>query len=236
VPYTTPEDVRDLIGLDPEDAPDNILEDFIEKAQYVVLHHIQTSVRDEVVTLDTTGNTFSVKNPFIADTNFDEAINSLDVHVYGWVDSSNPISKAELTISTILPDYGFIVITGGTVNLSYEQVTVDYSYYTCDLDWNLLEMATAYYAGMLYVAKEECLVPEDVVIGNIRLRDRRSRSWQRLREEFDRLIFHITAVPIDLVKYRKMVLSPREERRFAGPGTTYEIEERSASKYIKDIE
>lgn len=230
--YTTPQNVRDLLGLTIEQAPDDILEEFIEKAQNVILHHIQIKVQDEVASLDTSGTTFSLDHQFIADTNFDKVINASDVKVYGWVDSDHIETRVELSISTLWPEHGIIKLSEDAS--SYDQVTVDYSYYTCAIDWNLVEMATAYYAGMLWVAREEYLVPEQLAIGSVRVRQR--QPWQQIRNEFLRIVFHLTELPMDIVAYRKIMVSPRSSYRYKGPGATLEVEESGTSKYVRPEE
>lgn len=226
--FTTEQDIRDLLGLTIDDAPDDVLSPFITKAQYVILHYIQIQIQDEVVSLDTTGTTIALSNQYISDTNFDKVVNASDVKVYGWSDTENVGSRSTLTVSTIYPDHGIVVLSADAS--SYDQVTVDYSYYTCAIDWNLLGMAAAYYAGMLWVAKEEFLVPEDLTIGNIRVRQK--QPWDKLRVEFLRMIYHITSIPMDKTNYRKMMRSARSNEVFAGPGTTIEREDFDAQSGV----
>ena len=226
--YTTPQNVRDLLGLELEDAPDDVLEELIEKAQYILLHYIQVKVIDETMKGDINGtnSTFSVSNKFIADTNFDKQITTSDFTIYGWTSADDPSTKVTLSVSTFYPDLGIFVLSSPP-STDYERISIDYSYYTCSIDWNLVEMATAYYAGMLWVAREEFLVPEDLAIGNVRVRQ--NQPWEKLRTEFLRIVYHLTTLPMDIVTYKKMVLSPRKKFRFRGPGSTYEYEERYAN-------
>lgn len=219
--YTTPADVRDLLGLTISEVEDHVLEELITKSQNIVLHYIQIQVRDEVIALDAeTGTTIPLDNKYIADTNFDKTINASDVLVYGWIDSEDPGSRSSLALSILYPEHGIIVLSSDASD--YEKVTVNYSYYTCSIDWNLLDMAVAYYAAMLWVAKEEFLVPDDLTIGNVRVRQR--QPWDRFRDEFLRMINHITEVPMDVVNYRKIMINPRGEERYSGPGSILETE------------
>jgi len=230
--YTTPQDIRDLLGLTIDDAPDPILEEFITKAQEIILHYIQLRVLEEEISLDSSGSTFSLRYPFLADTNFDKVINASDMVVYGWVDSDSIATRTTLGVSTIYPENGIVTLAADSS--SYEKITVSYSYYTCAIDWNLVAMATAYYAGMLWVAREEFLVPDELIIGNVKVRQK--QPWNRLRDEFLRMIFHLTEIPMDITNYRKIMISPRIARRFRGPGTTYELEDESTGKYTRDSE
>jgi len=229
--YTTAQEIRDLLGLEIDDAPNDVLENFILKAQKVILHYIQIQVLDEEIALDISGTTFSLSHKFLADTNFDQVIDSNDLEMYGWTDSSNIETRTKLTASTLWPDQGIVKLDADASG--YEKVTVSYSYYTCKIDWDLIGMASAYYAGMLWVAKEEFLVPEELTIGNVRVRQR--QPWERLRNEFLRMIYHATSIPMDIVAYRKIMRSPRLHGKFLGPGTTYELDEDQTGVNPKDI-
>lgn len=230
--FTTPQDIRDLLGLTNDDAPDAILEEFILKAQHVLLHYIQIRVLDEQISLDVSGTTFKVNNAFLADTNFDKLINTLDITVYGWVNAESIESRTTLSPSNVWPEQGIVKL--GADASSYEKITVSYSYYTCAIDWNLVAMATAYYAGMLWVAREEFLVPDDLTIGNVKVRQK--QPWNILRNEFRMIVFHLTEIPMDLVNYRKIMIAPRSSLKYKGPGSIIEAEDEGTGAYIRDPE
>lgn len=230
--FTTSQDVRDLLGLTIDDASDDILEEFITKAQNIVLHYIQVRVIEEKVTLDTSGETISLEYQFLADTDFDKQVGTLDVTVYGYPDANNIETRAELDVSSIWPENGILKLSASA--LDYAKVTVSYSYYTCAVDWNLVAMATAYYAGMLWVAREEFLVPDELTIGNVKVRQK--QPWNKLREEFNRMIFHLTEIPIDLVQYRKMMISARSAVKYRGPGQILDVEDASTGANQRDPE
>lgn len=225
--YTNAQDIRDLLGLTVDEAPDSILDEFIAKAGYVVLHYIQIPIVEEVVELDISGQTIVLSKQFIADNNFDEVVNASDLVVYGYVDEDHVDTRNTLTVSTIFPENGVLKLSADASD--YEKVTVSYSYYTCAIDWPLVEMATAYYAGMLWVAREEFLVPEQLIVGNVRVRQK--EPWSAIRTEFLKLIYHITEIPMDVVNYKKIMVSPRSTVRFSGPGTTYEVEDQEETSY-----
>ena len=233
--YTTPQEIRDLLGLTVEDVDDSILEEFIDKAQKILLKYIAVQVIDEEMTGSINGvnTTFSVSHKFIADVDFDKQVTTSDFKIYGWKKSNDPSSKVELSVSTFYPEYGIFVLSSPPSSDTYKKITCDYSYYTCKIDWDLVNMATAYYAGMLWVARELYLVPETLAIGNVRVRNR--QPWERLREEFLRIVFHLTKLPMDKVSYEKIMRSPRRPWKYKGPGTTYEVEIKSSSKYIKSV-
>jgi len=229
--YTTEQDVRDLLGLSIDEAPDDVLEEFITKAQQVILHYIQIPVDEEVASLDSSGQTIVLSHKYLADTNFDKQITPSDVTVYGYYDESME-TRSTLQVSTIWPEQGVIKLASSAS--SYETVTVSYSYYTCAIDWNLVSLATAYYAGMLWVAREEFLVPEQLAIGNIRVRQ--TQPWDKLRNEFLRIVFHLTSVPMDIVNYRKIMVPSRSTVHYRGPGTVLSEEDTEVGTYERDPE
>jgi len=218
--YTTPQDVRDILGIGVEDASDALLEEFIEKAQSVVIHYWQIPVLEEEPQIDTTGHTLVLSHPFLADTNFDKKIDGSDVVVYGYREIDNLETRETLAVSTIWPEKGVIKLVDNA--LGYSKVTVSYSYYTCAIDWNLVSLATTYYAAMLFVARELFLVPDDFTIGNIKVRQR--QPWERLRQEFLRIVYHLTELPMDISAYRKIVRPARSGIRLVGPESSLEHE------------
>jgi hypothetical protein len=229
--YATSQDVRDLLGLTIDEAPDDIMDGYILRAQNVVLHYIQVEVRREQIALDASGQTVQVSHPFLADTNFDKVVDDADVQVWGWMDSDHIDTVSTLPIDAVWPEDGIVRLTGSAQG--FQMVTVNYSYYTCAIDWTLVTMAVAYYAGVLWVAREEFLVPEQLTIGNITIRQ--NQPWNKIRTEFDRMIFHITALPMDITNYRKIGLTPRRWLRLRGPGTTYELDDRYTGYNQRDI-
>jgi len=226
--YSTPQNIRDILGLEPEDVTDEILDEFIDKAQRIVLHYVQIAVEDEEPEGDINGtnNTFTVIHPYLADTNFDQVVSTLDFTIYGWTDDEDPATKTALTVSTFYPTYGMIVLATAPA-ITYEKITVNYSYYTQSIDWDLLELATRYYAAKMYVAREMFLVPDQLTIGNIKIRQ--NQPWERLHNEFLRIVYHLTTIPMDIVNYKKFVMSPRKKTSYTGPGTSYQAEDVSNS-------
>jgi len=228
--YATPQDVRDIIGLEREDADDEILEKFIVRAQNVVIKYIQVREKDEVMSgsVNGTNTTFSVSNPYIADTNFDEEITTDDFTIYGWGKAGHPDTKTELTCSTFYPEDGIFVLSSAPDSNTYKQITCDYSWYVSRVDWTLVEMATAYYAAFLFVARELYLVPESWGLGNLRIR--RTEPWKLLREDFYKVIDLLVMYPMDKVSYRKMMVAPRKRFKFFGPGTVEQYLDRVTSE------
>ncbi len=70
---TTPDKVREYIGLTSSDAPDNLLEQYIARAQREFLNDVAVYVRDDTLTgnIDGVNSTFWLTYPHVADRNFD---------------------------------------------------------------------------------------------------------------------------------------------------------------------
>lgn len=220
--YCTPADIRDLVlGVTIDEATDDSLYEFIDRAQKIFLGYVQVKDNFKRVYPDSNGKIL-LPNKYVADRNFDKTVDEDDITIYGYINSDDPRTKTELTISSLHPEDGILYITEADVNL-YEMFIVDYSYYTCAIDWELVRMAVSYYAGMLWVAKEEFLVPPEVTIGNIKIRQK--EPWNNLREEFHRIVTQITEVPMSVVHYKKMVISPRRYGKTTSRFNTVEYED-----------
>jgi len=229
--YCTPQEIRELLGIEIHDAPDNVLIPFIEKAQEYVKKFIQVQVYDEKMQGwkgFPPNNTFTVQNPYLADTNNDLKVDINDVTCYWWP-TDDPFKKEKKTPSTLDPLRGIIVFPE-SFPADYEKATCDYAYYVTAINWDLVKMACIYYASILWVQSELLLAPEAGGIGALRYRG--VRPWQYLREEFNRTVELLVVRPMDRVVYEKMVMRPRQpippkER------TTVIEEMKYVTKYIK---
>ena len=205
--YTNPQDVRDLLGVDPETAEDSLLEEFIENAMVYVREYIQIPVIDEELPFDGTQSTFSTKFKYWADISGDTSISTLDFKVYGWTDAKDPTSRVVLTVSKFDPLRGFLVLSSPPSTSVYQRLTIDYSYYTKAINWDLLSLATAWKAAELWVKREEFLVPDTWSLGGLRIS--RRRPWEYFEVEFNRAIDKLITLPMDKVTYSKLVFRPR---------------------------
>jgi len=209
--WTNAQNVRDLLGLDIDTATDNVLEEFIGYAMSYLRKYIQVSIVDGGTSgnINGTNNTFSTYYNYYADISGDTLITTADISVYGWVKNFpyDPFKRAELTISTFDPLRGKIVLTAAPSQDDYGRITVDYSYFTKRIDWELLSLATAWKAAELWVKREEYLVPESYTFGNKRITQK--QPWKLFEIEVRRLVDKLIALPMDKVTYRKLVFRPR---------------------------
>jgi len=208
--WTTAQKVRDLLGVDIDTADDDILNEFITMAMRTLRKYIQVSVVDGGVygNLDGINNTFTTQYNFWANTTGDTLISTLDFSVYGWKDTgSDPFKRDELEVSVFDPLRGKVVLVAAPSKDTYKKITVDYSYYTKRIDWELLGDCTAWKAAELWVKREEYLVPETYKFGNKSVTQK--RPWQFFELEVRRLIDKLIALPMDKVNYSRMVFRPR---------------------------
>ena len=214
MPWTSPQNVRDLLGVDITIVEDSLLEEFIQYSMQYLRKYIQISVVDGSVSgnLNGTNNTFSTQYAYYADVTGDTLISTLDFTVYGWRDDgsgagNDPFKRDELAVTNFDPIRGIIVLSSAPDNNTYKKITVDYSYYTKRIDWDLLALCTAWKAAELWVKREEYLVPETYRFGNKSITQK--RPWRFFEIEVNRLIDKLRALPMDKVNYAKLVYRPR---------------------------
>ena len=192
--YCTEEDVRMGLHLKPDRADDEELRYWINEAQLELLRDISLSVQDEEVGGDINGSntTFTVSHYPIADTDFDKAVGSNDVTVYGWVDGNEPATKTELTVSTIYVNYGTIVLSSAPSS-TYDQITMDYRYYPNTINFDLAARATRELAAFKFVFTKYLLIPERLAHGPIRYTF--GKPYNRLYNEYKRLVHLMITKP-----------------------------------------
>lgn len=205
--YTNPQKVRDLLGVNIDDAPDALLSTYIGYGDQIILRSITETVVDEDLDpVDGSTWIFQTANPFIADRDLNKQINTLDVTCY-YVDDD--LVKYNLTVASIDGTNGRIELS--TIHpssfLSTINVRIDYQRYICKPDWTLIELASTYYAAFMWVGRELYLVPERYFLGDLRIYG--SKPWEHFKKQFDRLIQVIVNQPISKVEYSKMVINPR---------------------------
>lgn len=171
--YVTASDVRDYLNLDTADISDADLAKLISKADALVRKYITVYIEDEEL-LDTDGSSatidgsvsqYRVRHTPIADSNFDGVVDSSDVSVYGWVDSSDPSSKTQLTVSSVDAFNGLITLSSAPSS-SYETLTITYRFHLARVDYTtLVPLASIYAVGYLYSVKNFDLLPTTYRMG-----------------------------------------------------------------------
>lgn len=194
--WTTAESVRRMNGFpldtnDPNFAEDLTLNYYVDRAQEAVLTDISILVRDEQTSGSINGSNtyFFCTNKPIADSNFDKSINSLDVTIYGWGSLADLNTKTSLSVSAI--DYldGRITMSSAPSS-TFEALTIDYRHSKYEINFTLLDVATAYMAGWLYLTAEYMEMPTTTRVGAQGFRfavDPPSKSWQAYLRTMDRI-------------------------------------------------
>lgn len=218
--YSVAADVRDkILNVTTEDAPDKLLNTYIEQADEAILRDLTTRVRNETLSgsMDGINCTFTIDNFPIADINFDKAVTTADVSVYGWTISGNEASKTALTVSSLIPESGIIYLATAPDSNTHKGLTIDYSYYQNEIDWTLIEMASQIYAGYLYAAREVSLLPARYQMGSLRIEYEPTRGVKlphdRLLERYKEIIGKIRSKPYERVEMRETLRPARRELR-----------------------
>lgn len=182
--YSNPEEARREIGLKPGDVEDTDLEPFLDRAQREVLDQIAIYQFDEVTTgaCDGSNTTFQLKHYPIADSNFDKLINTLDVELYKWGDTSEIETRETVSMSTLYPDHGIAIVSSAPAS-TYDVVVANYWYYPRHIKLNRIHKAVALLAGYYYVRSELLLLPSRWAQGAYRF-ERGTPSEDLLKEYY----------------------------------------------------
>jgi len=183
---TTPERIRELIGLSPEEVSDEQLIPYIKKAQERFLNDIALYVRDDTLKGNINGkNTkFTLSYTNVADRTFDNKVTVADIDVYTWTDADNPETRSEVPLSSINPIYGIVTLTTAP-SKDVEKLTANYYYYPREIDTKLVSHAVSALAGFYYVMAEYLLIPERLSHGAYRFTH--ARPYMFLLEEYYRI-------------------------------------------------
>jgi hypothetical protein len=185
--YATIEDLRRIVDI-ADDADESVLDYYLAKATQKVIQDIFIRVTDETLTgnIDGVNNTFEVSKVPMADYDGDKVVGTADVTVVAWGDSSDPATKETLTVSQVYGREGKIVLSSAPSS-TFDVITADYSYTKHDyIDWEMIELATAYWAAYLYALKEMALIPEQYALGAARFRH--SRPYLLYKELYEQAI------------------------------------------------
>uniref|UniRef100_A0A6H1ZKH4 Uncharacterized protein n=1 Tax=viral metagenome TaxID=1070528 RepID=A0A6H1ZKH4_9ZZZZ len=167
--WTTPQEVRKVIGLGADDVSDEDLDYYIGKAQKELLDQLCVfEYEDKLVgNIDGVNITFNTHYAPIADRNFDLVVNTLDVEVYKWGHYGLMDTKSTVPISTVYPDKGIIVL-GSAPGNTIEVVTATYYSFPRQLILDRLPTVTALLAGYHYIRSEVLLLPQQWFHGSYR--------------------------------------------------------------------
>jgi hypothetical protein len=191
--WCTEEQVRRKLGLRSEEVPDGDILHYIEDAQKDMRGDISYEMSNDELdgAINGSNTTFTTTFCNIADRNFDLIIGTLDVTVYGWTDKNDPATKSTLTVGTIYPEYGKIVLDTAPSN-SYVKITADYFYNTLVTDMTLYPDACAYLSAFYYGLSETLLMPKQWMHGAYRFL--KSEDIPLLEAEYQKRLLRIRKV------------------------------------------
>lgn len=203
--YCTEDDVRKILNLNPDRADDEEVRYWIDEAQLDLVRDISIEVLDEKANgnIDGSNTTFSIDKYPMADTDYDSTINGNDFNVYLWGDSEEPASKVEASVSTVYPMYGSIVLSTAPAS-TYDQVTVDYRYYTNTINFTLAKYATRALAGSKFVLAKYLLIPKKLAHGSVRYTF--GKPSEDLYKEYLRILNLMLTKPFLTQKYEAVKL------------------------------
>jgi len=190
--YCTEDDVRRVLGLDIDDVSDETLKKYIEDAQKDVLNDMSKHIIDDelVGNINGSNTTFELTHKFMADSNYDGSINSLDVTVYRWGTSGSLDTRVESTVSTIYPEYGTLVLTAAPAS-TFSEVTATYYYYPSYVDISMISKPCAIQAAYQYFGREVLFWPENWMHGAYRFRLNPERMMKWLENEYQKSLTRI---------------------------------------------
>lgn len=179
MPYNTWLDVKRICGLE-DSVTEEELKTFITKADQAIIEKITVKVRDEVPSgnIDGSNQEFWLEHYPIADINADAQVQgyedgvctqaNADFHVYLWTDADDVDTKTEVQVINSKCDMlrGRIYLKTAPAT-TYEQITVDYSYYPNDINFEILKLCAALYAGYLYTLSKYSLYPRKLKLGSL---------------------------------------------------------------------
>ena len=190
--YASAKSIRRFTGINTDDVPDSVLEEYLNDADNDVMEDISIARINEPMSgvIDGVNTEFWVQSHPIADTNFDKSISSVDITIYKWGDSGSIDTKSVCNISSINPFEGRVKLTIAPSN-TFDVITATYRFYptTSTVNWNMVERAASLIAGYYYIMAEYILIPEQYARGAIRFRH--AKPYYTLLDEYYRIIDRI---------------------------------------------
>jgi len=170
--YCSTLDIRKLLGFTVDEVDDSKLEYYATLATNMIIEDLTIPIIDEELdgSINGINTTFSTEHYPIADVTGDKKVLSDDITVYTWTDKDDPSTKTSVSISTIHPREGKIVLSSAPTT-SIEKVTCDYHYTLQEeINWKLVKLACVYLTGFLYAIREYGFIPESYNIGALRFK------------------------------------------------------------------
>jgi len=180
LPYSSPEEVRDLVlGVDATIAPDAILTEHIKAADKTIINTITVPVEEEPLR-NVEGTVYATSYAPIADITADTTVDPSDVRVFS--------EEGDEKVNEVLPEWGIIIL-----DQEKRDVFIDYYYYLRKPDWELVKHASQLLSAHKFYIREIALIPETFSLGVWRMR---RGKVQELYREYVRTISLMSAKPL----------------------------------------
>jgi uncharacterized protein YifN (PemK superfamily) len=206
--YSTGTKVREILGIEESQCTDAQLSNFLSEATLVIIRRISVRELDEEPegAIDGSNKTFRVSKAFIADTDGDSIVNASDVTVFTWTDADDENTKNEVVVQTVNPLTGRIDLVTAPAS-SIAKITVSYSWYPYQIDFNLLERACAYYTASRWALRELAMLVSPVRVGN--MATKWDQAWLTYEKEFEKYIRLVQTQAMTIVEYTRIFTNPR---------------------------
>ena len=181
--YNDPDNVRRIGNLTATQAPNTLLEDFIDKADRSLINGITVQVRNEEMVhdinrlnkqvIDGSNKVFYTQNYPLADANATFTIvNSItkwiwtdDLKVYVWGTKFDESTRSEVTVTDINDKTGRIELETAPSSDSVAWVTCEYSYYYNEMDFEIVKEVSGLGALLRWARREYFWHPDSLRIG-----------------------------------------------------------------------
>jgi len=212
MPYSTPAGVRTLLDIDSAEASDTALQPFCDYAGKALLSYITIMHRDEQLKGDINGinKEYWCEHIPIADSDMDKDVDTADITVYTWTDATDEDTKTQVTVSSINPLTGRIVLASAP-STNVEIVTIDYRSYTVEVDWDLITLAANQYAAYLYLQSQYIMEGDTTKIGAVSKAFRGRMPFERMFDAFTKTMRLIRRKPFRIFELKKKFKELSEE-------------------------
>lgn len=206
--YTTGTKVREILGIAETQCSDTELSTFLAEATLMIIRRISVRELDEEPEgeIDGTNKTFRVSKAFLADVDGDSVVNASDVAVFTWTDAEDEDSKSEVVVESVNPLTGRIDLVTAPAS-SIAKITVSYSWYPNQMDWNLLERACAYYTAGRWAMREVAMLSTPIRVG--RMATEYDKPWVTFMQVYEDFMHLAITKAMDKVSYTQIFTNPR---------------------------
>ena len=197
--YCTTKDVRDMTNLSVSDITDANLCILISHACAMLNKDVSVYIEDESVDyiddvktndIDSENTVFYTYHYPVGDYNYDYKVNTSDIEVYEYDDTTDPVTKTKLTLSSIVPNTGKVTLSAAPGTDKYLTMTYRWSAVSMSDPDNLIKLAAIYLAASLAYQKINIGKSPSFRLGNVSVR-RDMDSFKYYRKLYNDVVTQI---------------------------------------------